>query len=949
MRKVLLKRVIAMFIIFTVAMPVSNPMTAWAATDPAQETTITRGQGTPTNPYQIWNVSQLKEVNTKGLDREYILMADIVMKTSEQWAPLGTSGNPFTGVFNGNGYAIKNLTSTTLTTYRGLFAAIKGAIVKNVTLENVIVKGTSHVGSIAGYAYGTCTISNCGSSGSVSGTANYVGGLIGYADIQKGMISNSYHSGNVSGAQGVGGLVGYQNYGTIVDSYNLSNVTANNYYTGGLVGQATNSVYARNFNMGTISGTYMVGGIVGYGTSSSITNSYNQGEVKSTGNYCGGIVGYSYSTNSSVQNCYSSGRVTASSYAGGIAGGSYAGLGISGCAAVTHLITSLTAGYAGRISATKTEVYSKNVANQDMFIKLNGISKTISSGVATLDGLNISNSTLTTNSSYWANTLGWDFNSIWTMSQVKGEFPVLRTTYKPVTQITLSENSKSVSVGDKFTLVATILPENTMNKNITWTSSNTSIASVTQSGEVTALANGQATITAKSDSGGLEAKCTVTVGTDVTGISLSSTAETLKNGESITLTATVTPNSASNKTLQWTSSNASVASVSDAGKVTALSDGQTVITVKAVSGGVEAKCTVTVSTPITGIEISSGAEKLLVGDSTKLTANVLPETTSNKNVKWRSSDSSIATVAEDGTVKAIKEGTARITVQTEDGKFEAYCTITVEPLNKKVNIAKGKKAVSESISGSNIPKNAVDGVATTRWTAKTNTSDVFLMVDFEEKVTFEEIKIVEHDDRISEFKLQYFNGSEWIDFHTGTTISDDFHISFAPITCTQVRLFVVSTKGTYGASIYEFEVLSSQTIGSIDDEEPTGPENLALNKAATASHTSGSNTAKKAVDGSKDSRWTASSNSEGATLEIDFGEETQFNQVKLYEAYDRVNGFRIQYFDGTDWVDCHKGVAIGKEYTADFVTVKGSKIRLVFDSLNGANGAAIYEVEVYHL
>ena len=174
----------------------------------------------------------------------------------------------------------------------------------------------------------------------------------------------------------------------------------------------------------------------------------------------------------------------------------------------------------------------------------------------------------------------------------------------PVTSITLSQTTLSLAVGSTQTLTATVLPTNATNKSVAWTSSNTSVATVSQAGTISALASGSCTIVCSAtDGSGVYAECqvTVTAGTPVTSITLNETAINLNVGGSQTLTATVLPENASNKTVAWSSNDTSVASVNDSGKVTAHTRGSCTITCRATDGsGVKATCAVTVSAVTSG-------------------------------------------------------------------------------------------------------------------------------------------------------------------------------------------------------------------------------------------------------------------------------------------------------------------------------------------------------------
>ena len=165
-----------------------------------------------------------------------------------------------------------------------------------------------------------------------------------------------------------------------------------------------------------------------------------------------------------------------------------------------------------------------------------------------------------------------------------------------VTGITLSESSITlVAGGETATLTATVTPDNATDKTVTWTSSNTGVATV-EDGVVTPVAEGSATITAKA--GEQTATCTVTVQAAgstiaVAGITLNETSLTLHVEDTETLTATVTPNNATNATVTWSSDKTDVATVDGNGKVTAVAAGEATITAKA--GEQTAECAVTVT------------------------------------------------------------------------------------------------------------------------------------------------------------------------------------------------------------------------------------------------------------------------------------------------------------------------------------------------------------------
>jgi len=161
--------------------------------------------------------------------------------------------------------------------------------------------------------------------------------------------------------------------------------------------------------------------------------------------------------------------------------------------------------------------------------------------------------------------------------------------------VELTPGAKSLAAGKTFTITPTVFPSNATHKTLTWTSSKPGVASVSSGGRVTAKAAGKTTITAKTING-MTADCTVTV-TEIlpASVKLSPAAKDLIVGKSFTITPTVSPSNASNKTVIWSSSNTKVASVSSAGKVTAKVPGAATITAKT-SNGKTAACKVTVHT-----------------------------------------------------------------------------------------------------------------------------------------------------------------------------------------------------------------------------------------------------------------------------------------------------------------------------------------------------------------
>ena len=247
-----------------------------------------------------------------------------------------------------------------------------------------------------------------------------------------------------------------------------------------------------------------------------------------------------------------------------------------------------------------------------------------------------------------------------------------------VESVTLDKSSLELNEGETATLTATVKPDNASDKTVTWSSSKTSVATVDANGKVTAVAEGNATITAKA--GNKSATCSVTVTKNVVAvesITLDKSSLELTEGETATLTATVKPDNATNKTVTWTSSSSSIATVDQNGKITAVSEGTATITAKA--GDKTASCTVTVKKKVVAVEsvtLDKSSLELTEGETATLTATVKPDNATNKTVTWSSSNASIATVDQNGKVTAVAEGTATITAKA--GEKTATCTVAVK-------------------------------------------------------------------------------------------------------------------------------------------------------------------------------------------------------------------------------------------------------------------------------
>ena len=251
-------------------------------------------------------------------------------------------------------------------------------------------------------------------------------------------------------------------------------------------------------------------------------------------------------------------------------------------------------------------------------------------------------------------------------------------------QLSVDIEKKNIQVDEYAQIIV-----NSRAKKYEYISDNTSVAIISY-GRVKGVAEGTANITVSvADSNYKPEQVTLQVTVsekkiEITEVLLNKYAETLTEGDTITLSAEVLPyDTTYSKNVSWSSSNEAVATVSADGTVTAKSAGTAIITATS-ENGMTASCTITVEKkliPITEVCLDKSSATLTEGETTALTATVLPEnTTDSKNVSWSSSNSEVAIVDANGTVTAKSAGTAVITATSENGKT-ASCTVTVNKKN----------------------------------------------------------------------------------------------------------------------------------------------------------------------------------------------------------------------------------------------------------------------------
>lgn len=249
----------------------------------------------------------------------------------------------------------------------------------------------------------------------------------------------------------------------------------------------------------------------------------------------------------------------------------------------------------------------------------------------------------------------------------------------PVTEVRISEPRAVLLLSDDkdtgvISLSAEILPADAYCQDVTWSSSNESVALVGPDGVVTAVAPGTAVITAISDdaysaSYPLRAACTVTVQQAVTSIELDQTEFNMNQGTYVTLKTTVLPANATQKSLNWESSDPNVVRVNN-GQLYAAGGGSAVITATATDGsGKTAVCRVNVIQMVSSVRFAESSQTLemRMNEFRRLNVDVLPAHATNRNLQWQSSNEAVALVSPLGEVQVVGAGTAYILCSTVDG------------------------------------------------------------------------------------------------------------------------------------------------------------------------------------------------------------------------------------------------------------------------------------------
>jgi len=274
----------------------------------------------------IKDKEDLLSIDTTEYGDYFLVIADITLAENEEWSPIGSSSNPFTGTFNGGGHLISDMTAKNGSAY----CAFIGYLGSAGTICNVKINGCDinsnedYTGGIAGYAAGT--IENCSVSGSVKGGGYYTGGITGYT--ASGTVTGSSFSGTVTGSSYTGGISGYAEGISSINGCTITGSVTGTGNTGGIAGFLYASTITKcSVHDGTISGSGGTGGIAGQvmgivaSPTANITYSWISlsSSVTGSGSSIGGICGSSY-FGCRINSCYNRATVQGGSQVGGILG-----------------------------------------------------------------------------------------------------------------------------------------------------------------------------------------------------------------------------------------------------------------------------------------------------------------------------------------------------------------------------------------------------------------------------------------------------------------------------------------------------------------------------------------------------------------------------------------------------------------------------------------------------
>jgi len=270
--------------------------------------------------------------------------------------------------------------------------------------------------------------------------------------------------------------------------------------------------------------------------------------------------------------------------------------------------------------------------------------------------------------------------------EMKRDDPFTSDNNQYIREVNLNTNNLTLDIGESYTFSARTIPSNVRDNRLTWTTSNSKVISISDTGRVRAIKNGNATIKVRT-SNGKEDSCKITVASGrYTNISLNKRQLNLNIDETYELKANVSNDKIFKSKIYWSSSNNRVATVDSNGKVRARNNGYATITATAEKDGAKTTCSVYVSDNYSNnnnynndnlsISLNKNSLNLQVNDDYRLYATIYPNDYNNRKIRWDSSNDRIATVDNNGRVRARSNGQATITVSIDNGRSDS-CRVTV--------------------------------------------------------------------------------------------------------------------------------------------------------------------------------------------------------------------------------------------------------------------------------
>ena len=292
-----------------------------------------------------------------------------------------------------------------------------------------------------------------------------------------------------------------------------------------------------------------------------------------------------------------------------------------------------------------------------------------------------------------------------------------------VQAISLNATQKNLVIGDAFTLTATVMPENATNRNVIWKLVSGDAISLSNTGVIQAKKVGEALVRAEAvDGSGVSAVCKVVVKPRlVQAISLNATQKELIVGDAFSLTATATPENATNRNVIWKLVSGDAISLSNTGVIQAKKVGEALVRAEAADGsGITAECKVVVKPRLVQtISLNATQKELIIGDAFSLTATAMPENATNRNVVWKLVSGDAISLSNTGVIQAKKVGEALVRAEAADGSgITAECKVVVKPRLVQaisLKLEKDTVAVGEhfTVTADVLPKNATN--STLQW------------------------------------------------------------------------------------------------------------------------------------------------------------------------------------------------------------------------------------------